>query len=75
MVVIIRPVKLGGERIQVRFEFDCSDRVEIWRQGDFLEVAGLYVAPVDIDYSKRQAERHHLIQTVYCKGRRIIDWL
>ena len=44
---------LGGERIQVRFEYDCSDRVEIWRQGDFVEVAGLYVAPVDIDYSKR----------------------
>lgn len=44
---------LGGERIQVRWEFDRTDQVEVWRQGEFVEIAKLFIVPTDIDYSKR----------------------
>jgi hypothetical protein len=27
--------------------------VEVWKQGDFVEIAQLYVVPTDIDYSRR----------------------
>jgi transposase InsO family protein len=44
---------LGGESIQVRREFDRIDQVEVWRQGEYVETATLFVAQPDIDYSKR----------------------
>jgi transposase InsO family protein len=45
--------RLGGENVQVRWEFDTTDRVEVWQQGDYVETALLFVPQVDIDYSKR----------------------
>ena len=44
---------LGGERIEVRWEFDRTDQVEVWRQGEFVETAKLFIVPSDIDYLKR----------------------
>jgi hypothetical protein len=44
---------LGGDNVQVRWEFDRTDQVEVWKQGEFVEIAQLYVVPTDIDYSKR----------------------
>lgn len=44
---------LGGENIQVRWVFDSTDQVEVWRRGEFVETALLFVPQVDIDYSKR----------------------
>jgi putative transposase len=44
---------LGGDNVQVRWEFDRTDQVEVWKQGEFVEVAQLYVVPTDIDYSRR----------------------
>ena len=44
---------LGGDHVQVRWPFDCTEHVEIWKQGEFVEIAKLYVTPTDIDYSKR----------------------
>ena len=44
---------LGGENIQVRWEFDRTDQVEVWRHGEYVETATLFVAPSDIDYSRR----------------------
>jgi putative transposase len=45
--------ELGGERVQVRWPFDSVDEVEVWRQGEFIEKAKLFVPSTDIDYSKR----------------------
>jgi putative transposase len=44
---------LAGDNIQVRWEFDRTDQVEVWKQGEFVEIAQLYVEPTDIDYSRR----------------------
>jgi transposase InsO family protein len=44
---------LGGEQVQVKWEFDRIDEIEIWREGDFIETARLFVRQEDIDYSKR----------------------
>lgn len=43
----------SGERVEVRRRFDCQDEIEIWVDGDLAETARLFVAPADIDYSKR----------------------
>ena len=43
----------AGERVLVRRRFDCIEEIEIWKDGDFVETARLFVAPADIDYSKR----------------------
>jgi hypothetical protein len=45
--------ELGGERIQVRWQFDRTDEVEVWKQGEFVEKARLFVPSSDIDYTKR----------------------
>lgn len=44
---------MGGEKIQVRWQFDRIDEVEVWKQGEFVEKATLFVPSSDIDYSKR----------------------
>jgi transposase InsO family protein len=44
---------LAGDNVQVRWEFDRTDQVEVWKQGEFVETAQLYVVPTDIDYSRR----------------------
>ncbi|MBY0294026.1 DDE-type integrase/transposase/recombinase, partial [Patescibacteria group bacterium] len=44
---------LAGDDVQVRWEFDRTDQVEVWKQGEFVEIAQRYVVPIDIDYSKR----------------------
>jgi putative transposase len=48
---------LAGEAIQVRWEFERTDQVEVWKQGEFVEVAQLYVEPTDIDYSRRPSRQ------------------
>lgn len=45
--------ELGGEKIQVRWQFDRIDEVEVWKQGEFVEKARLFLPSPDIDYSKR----------------------
>lgn len=45
--------ELGGEKIQVRWQFDRTDEVEVWKQGEFVEKAILFVPSSDIDYTKR----------------------
>jgi putative transposase len=44
---------LAGDDVQVRWEFDRTDQVEVWKQGEFIETAQFYVVPTDIDYAKR----------------------
>jgi len=44
---------LGGKRVQVRWPFDDESAVAIWRDGEFVERAGLFVVGANIDYSKR----------------------
>lgn len=44
---------LGGEKVQLRWEFDRADEIEIWSEGDFVEKAKLFVQQEDIDYSRR----------------------
>ena len=44
---------LGGEKVQLKWEFDRTDEIEIWREGDFVETARLFVRQENIDYSKR----------------------
>jgi transposase InsO family protein len=43
----------GEKRVQVRWPFDDESAVNIWRNGVFVERAGLLVVGTDIDYSKR----------------------
>ncbi len=45
--------ELGGERIQARWHYECTDEIEIWKGGDFVEIAKVFVPLPDIDYSKR----------------------
>ena len=47
----------GERRVQVRWPFDDESAVNIWRRGKFIERAELFVAPADIDYSKRPVRK------------------
>jgi putative transposase len=44
---------LAGQRVQVRWPFDDQSHINVFRNGEFVERAELFVLENDIDYSKR----------------------
>lgn len=47
----------GQKKVQLRWPFDDESAVTIWRNGEFVERAGLFVVGADIDYSKRPVRK------------------
>jgi len=61
---------LGGDQVQARWPFDCTEQVEVWKQGELVEIAKLYVVPTDIDYSKRPTREPDIAPGVVLPGSR-----
>lgn len=45
--------ELGGEKVQVRWEFDSNEEIEIWIDDELKERAKRFIAGANIDYSRR----------------------
>lgn len=59
---------LGGESVQVRWQFDRLDEVEVWKHGEFIETARHFVPAADIDYSKRPERQAEVPPGIVLEG-------